>query len=313
MEKPILAVDIGGTKLLCGVIMPDGKCIVQCRRPLIDAAGFGQIREALLECAKQLRPYAPSGFCAVGVTIPGLADAKRGMWVFAPHSHISDVPVVKILKQDFKVPVFLENDVNSCALAERYFGNCRGKSDYLWITVSTGIGGGLILNGKLFTGQDGNAGEVGHIIVERDEAKALRCGCGHRGCAEAMASGTGIARRYMQLVPGASQTVTAEQIAELARSGDEAARQIYKETGVYLARAIGAAVNTLNLACVILGGGVAMAFDLFEDALRSTLAQEVFTQGNPGLEIMKTALGYEAALYGAAALALRGFQKNTPG
>jgi glucokinase len=247
----------------------------------------------------------------LGVTIPGLADPSRGLWVEASFSGIRDLPLVSILEKEFGLSVKIENDVNACALAERKFGCCGGPGyepvdDFLWITVSNGIGGAIFTGGKIYAGSAGNAGEIGHIIVE-EGPNARPCGAGHRGCAEAHASGRGLAKNYLSL--GGTWTIggkepDAKAIEALARRGDPAAMGAYELEGMYLGRVIGAAVNLLNPAKVIIGGGLSLAYDLFRASLEAALKTHVYQNANPQLRVEPSPLGYNAALLGAAALGL---------
>jgi glucokinase len=248
---------------------------------------------------------------AIGATIPGLADAKQGLWVEASFSGIRNLPFAEIMEKEFGLPVKVENDVNACAMAERHFGCCGGPGyekvdDFLWITVSNGIGGCVFANGKLYQGACGNAGEIGHVIVE-EGLNARPCKAGHRGCAEMHASGRALAKNYLAL--GGSWAIDglvpdAKAIDALARKGDAAAIAAYELEGLYLGRAIGAAVNLLNPAKVVIGGGVSLGYDLFKPALEASLEKHIYRNANPRLIVEPSPLGYNAALLGAAVLGL---------
>jgi glucokinase len=298
----VLAVDIGGSKVLCGVVGADGQVLRAQGEPLRADGGLGGLMDAIRRCAGAALDGQRVG--AVGATIPGLADAARGLWVYAPFSGLADIPIARMLADLFRVPVAIENDVNACALAEMRFGVCRDVRDFVWVTVSNGVGGAVVLDGRLYTGAHGNAGEVGHLRVEDDPAKALRCGCGRDGCLEAMASGTGLARRY------AEDGVTAKDIGARARAGEPKALAAMAQTGAYLGHAVATCVNILNPSAVILGGGVSQDFDLFSDALTQAYQSRVFTRANPDVRILRTGLGYNAALLGAATLGLGVFRQD---
>ena len=300
-SRQVLAVDIGGSKVLCGIVDQTGNVLRTQGEPLDTAKGLDGLTDAIRRCAAPI--IRDTAIDAIGATIPGLADAERGLWVYAPFSGLANIPMAQMLADMFHAPVAIENDVNACALAEMRFGACRDTRDFLWVTVSNGVGGAVVLDGRLYTGTHGNAGEVGHLRVEDDPAKTLRCGCGRDGCLEAMASGQGLARRYAE--PG----ITAKDIGARARAGEPKACAAMAQTGVYLGRAIADCVNILNPTAVILGGGVSQDFDLFSEALMQTYQTRVFTRANPDTRILPTALGYHAALLGAATLAL---EKATP-
>jgi len=240
----------------------------------------------------------------MGATIPGLADPERGLWVEASFSGIRELPFASIMEAELGLPVKIDNDGNACAKAERLFGCCKGADYFIWMTVSNGIGGAIFINGSLYSGSCGNAGEIGHVIVE-EGPNARPCKCGHSGCAEMQASGLGIARNYLSLggkpeIDG--EPPNARTIDALARTGDKTAVEAYELEGLYLGRAIGAAVNLINPQKVIIGGGVSLGFDLFWPSLSKTLETHVYRNANPGLVVEPTALGYNAGLLGAAAL-----------
>ncbi|MDO4585659.1 MAG: ROK family protein [Planctomycetia bacterium] len=255
----------------------------------------------------------------IGLTIPGLADGKRGDWIFAPFSGIADFPIASILSQKYDREVFADNDVNACAWGEKIFGVCQDIDDFLWITISNGIGGGLVLNGQIYPGTFGGAAEFGHFnIVENGNL----CGCGNRGCLEAHAAGPAIARRFRTILDNRAnelirfaaasgqkefedQTdldISAASIAQAAYNGYELAIQVFNETGHYLGRAAAFAANLINPSKIIIGGGVSGAFDLFQPEMERTFWSQVIGTANKNVKIEKTGLGYEAGLFGAASL-----------
>ena len=302
MTMNILAIDIGGS---------------QCRTAVatISHTGvtFAPISQRHLpsDCSKEklfaaldesIAESAPAGnYERIGITIPGLADSENGIWKYACFSGIRNVPIAKIMSEKLGgKPAFIDNDVNACALAERYFGNCRETKDFLWMTVSNGIGGGLVLDGKIYRGHFGNAGEIGHFCVV--EENGTRCGCGHYGCLEAEAAGPGIARRYAVLRKDATHVLTAKEIADRARQGDELAISVFDTTGFLIGKAASFAVNLLNLEKVVIGGGVSRSFDLLLPLMESSFRSKIFGDANPNTVFAQTGLGYDAGLVGAAAL-----------
>lgn len=299
-RQAVLACDIGGSKLLCGLVSRDGTIIDAEKIPLSPNLKIESLEICLERMYAQLRDRNPSWeITACGMTIPGLADAKRGIWVYACFSGISDYPIVSRMQEKFHLSVSIENDVNACALAEKMYGICQDCDDYLWVTVSNGVGGGLVLQGKIYQGAFGGAGEIGHVIVE--EGGAL-CPCGHHGCLEAMAAGPAITRRYEEKT---GQKIPAHQIAGLARAGNSDAEEVMAKTGEYIGKGLGKAACLLNVRRYVLGGGVMQSFDLLEEAIRKAFEKEAFERPNRKTEIVPTALHYEAGLLGAAALAWR--------
>ena len=351
-KTTILALDLGGSKMLSALVdvfeSADGERKTElrgvARRTLTKDAGRDGVWAAILDATAETFERTGESWDAVasiGATIPGVADPKRGYWVYAPFSGIADFPLADELRARFGKPVFADNDVNACAWAEKVFGACQGVDNFVWITISNGIGGGLVLDGKVYAGKFSGAAEIGHFnVVENGGAL---CGCGNRGCLEATAAGPGIARRYRESVANAAgvsdfsaendatspalrdawlrylasnkesvdlkaeveaaQSATAADVADEARRGNPLAVEVYNATGRYVGRAASYAANLVNPEKIVIGGGVAGAFDLFYPALWATFERCLFKATNKTLTIEKTGLGYEAGLMGAASLA----------
>ena len=301
----ILAIDIGGSKIRAGIVDPRGRILAIEREELEGDSTFDAVMARVLRILSELekKPIYRE-VTRAGATVPGLADPERGLWIYSPFSGIREAPLQSILSESLEMPVAIENDVNACALAEFCFGVCQGIENFIWITVSNGIGGGIVLDGKIYRGCSFNAGEIGHVNVE--EGGRL-CGCGNRGCLEAYASGASIAKRYAELMKGQKEGIAdidAKAIGVRARNGDKIALQIYHETGRFLGRAISHAVNLLNPQKVVLGGGVATDLELFLPSLEKTLDEFVFREANRGLCIEQTAFLSNAGLIGAAVVAM---------
>ncbi|MBE6685673.1 MAG: ROK family protein [Ruminococcaceae bacterium] len=300
MKKDVIfACDIGGSKLLCGFIDEKGSIID--KEKLIFPLEFTEetIESYILELytlLKERNPECKAVSC--GMTIPGLADPKNGIWVYACFSGISNFPIAERMSEKLGLSVYIENDVNACAYAESVFGICKDCSDYLWVTVSNGVGGGLVLNGQVYSGAFGGAGEIGHIIVEDN---GPLCPCGHKGCVEGVAAGPAISRRY-EAVTG--ENISALEISKRARNGEKLAVEVFKKTGEYIGKGLGSAASLLNLRRYVLGGGVMQSFDLMEEDIHKAFRNEAFSSPNKNAEIVLTALKYEAGLLGAASLAI---------
>ena len=301
----ILAIDIGGSQFRTALatISPAGLEFAPASQRLLPSDCTKEKLFAMLE--ESIAESAPHGnYERIGITIPGLADPDTGTWIYACFSGIRNVPIAKILSEKYGgKPVFIDNDVNACALAERQFGICKETKNFLWITVSNGIGGGLVLNGEIYRGHFGNAGEIGHFNVV--EENGFRCGCGNFGCLEAEAAGPGIARRYAALLKQESPQLSAKKIAELARTGDETARCVFDITGRLIGKAASYAVNLLNLEKIVIGGGVSNSFDLLFPLMEESLRAKMFRDANPKVVLEKTGLGLDAGLAGAVALAMK--------
>jgi glucokinase len=299
-----LAVDIGGSKFLVGLVKSSGEILCVEKHPWTELSPNGIVRDIKGAVRSLLGANPGMSPTIMGATIPGLADPKKGLWVEASFSGIRNLPFASIMETEFGLPSRIENDVNASAMAEKLFGCCKEVDHFTWVNVSNGIGGAIFINGSLYSGSSGNAGEIGHVIVE-EGPNARPCKCGLIGCAEMHAAGPGLARNYLSLggrweIDG--RPPTALSIAGLAKAGDIISKKTYELEGIYLGRAIGGAVNLLNPEKVVIGGGVSLGFDLFWPSLSKTLETHVYGNANPGLVVEPTALGYHAALLGAAAL-----------
>lgn len=302
MNVVSLAIDIGGSKCVVGLVDDQGAILAKRRfvwHTLNEKSMLADIfREgiALLEEHPSLSP------AFIGASIPGLADPGKGLWVEASFSGIRNLPIAAALSETFLLPAYIDNDGQACALAERLFGAGRDAEDFLYITVSNGIGGSIFTSGKLYNGVNGTAGEFGHCTVVED---GRPCKCGLKGCLEAHAAGPAIARNYQELggalMPDGKMADAAE-IARRATLGEENALQVYAMEGLYLGKVIATACNMLNPAKVILGGGVSLAFPLFEASLLETVYKHLYRAANPDLKILPTPLGYDGGLLGAAAV-----------
>lgn len=297
-KQTVFACDIGGSKLLCGFVTKTGKIVDTIRTPLYRDICIEELEDYIEASYQTLLSRNPDyQVVSCGMTIPGLADPKSGIWVHACFSGISQYAVVERMGKRLNLSVYIENDANACAWAEKVYGACRDCDNFLWVTVSNGVGGGLIIDGKIYEGPFGGAGEIGHVVVERN---GLVCPCGHKGCLEAMAAGPGIAKRYLNLT-GTSKN--AAQIADAAREGDADALAIIHETAEYIGNALGKAASLMNLERYVLGGGVMQSYDLMQEDIRKAFSEEAFENPNRKAEILQSALKYEAGLMGAAAVA----------
>ena len=293
--KNIFCVDIGGSKLICGALTVTGEIIDVFRAEYPKKYNVDTIINLIHEGYQKLKHH---NFFACGVAVPGLCDYQKGNWLYSPFSGIGDIPIAKIISNMTDLPTVADNDVNVSAMAEKYFGRCKNIDNFLWITISNGIGGGLYLGGELYRGQCLAAGEIGHFIVEQNGRK---CGCDNNGCLEAYASGASIAAIYNE---NTGNNLSAKNIAELARCGDAQAIKVWQNAGEYIGKASSYAANLLNIDTIVLGGGAAEAFDLLEPSATKALECYVFKKANPHIKILHSKPGRFAALMGCAALVI---------
>lgn len=306
-EPIVMVVDIGGSKYIPGFVDAKGNVLYEERREWkgVDAdAIVEQLKAALNDiCVKnpQLANMAKAG----GLTIPGFADPVTGVWVESDFLMIKDLPICDILSKEFHIPFFADNDCNACALAERYFGGAKEQKDFLYLTVSTGIGGALYLNEELYYGSFWHSGEIGLFVVEEDGRTADTAGV--KGVVEMYASGRGLTNNYLEsggLKEIEGRLPGGQEISQLAKQKDEAAVRALKLEGRYLGRTIANACAFADFGKVILGGGLSLMFDQYQEEI----FQE-FARIWPGrkIEMEATQLGYLGAFLGAAAVAVRGY------
>jgi glucokinase len=234
----------------------------------------------------------------VGLAAPGPADADAGVLHQAFDWGWHDVPLASLVAAAIGLPVRLDNDVNVCALAEMRFGAAAGVRDLVWIQLSTGVGGALVCGGRLYAGAAGLAGEVGHMILEEDGPS---CACGRRGCLQALVSGPAIARRHAE-AGGQARAGDARGVFAAAEAGEPAAGAVLDAVARDLGRALALVVNLLNPALVVLGGGVMDSLHPWLPAARAAMQARVIGEANRGVRVERSAVGYDAALLGAAVL-----------
>ena len=298
-KEVVFAVDIGGSKLMCGLVDRDGNVLKTEKCALLKDITIQKLEELIVGMFESLTSDGNYSVVSVGVNIPGLADPQNGVWVYACFSGISNYKISESLGSKLHLPIYIENDVNACALAEKVWGSCQDCNHYLWVTVSNGVGGGLVLNGEVYSGAFQGAGEFGHVVVEEN---GPQCPCGHFGCMEAVAAGPAISKRYFALT---RVELPAVEIAKLARDGDEIALEVLKKTGEYIGKGLGKVASILNLEKYVLGGGVMQSFDLMQESIVNAFKREAFSSPNQCAMICQTSLKYEAALLGAAAIGFR--------
>jgi len=315
MVQYVIGVDLGGTFTKLAALDRQGKVLGR-RKVLTGSHEDGEkilanLASVTTELCRELPDRKP---LAVGIGVPGILDLDGGLLVKSPNlSRLEGSPLRDWLAEALLCPVILENDANAAAVGEKWLGAGRKIESFLFITLGTGVGGGLILDGQLWKGVKGRAGEFGHLIVEPD---GLPCGCGGRGCLETYASATGIVRMAREAIgagrPSLIRELAGEQpdaidselVGYAAKHGDPVALEIYRQVGRYLGIAITDVVNLLDLHHFILGGGVSHALPLFAGYLRDEVRLRTFGIAVEEIRIMQAKCGEDAGLLGAGYLAL---------
>lgn len=310
-------VDLGGTKVYTALAAPDGKVLAETKIPTGAEQGLQHVVNRMVESVEQVLeaariPQKQLGALAVGA--PGPLDSDSGIIHQAPNLKWRNVPIKQILEQRLSIPVLLDNDANLAALGEYAYGAGQGEVNMVYITVSTGVGGALIIDGRLFRGSSGGAGEIGHMTLLPD---GPLCGCGNRGCLETLASGTAMAREARELVArgggkriiekagGEPGRIDSATIAAAAKAGDAEASAIINRAAGYLGIGVANVLNLLNPSLVILGGGVMEIGEPVWEGVRREVQARALEAARAGVKIVPARLGGRAGVMGAVALALK--------
>ena len=298
-DSVVIALDVGGTGIKCALVRPDGSVQHTERHPTDRERGTDAVVETILHLAEGLAKTAghirliPQ---AIGVVVPGVIDEVAGVAVWSANLGFRDVALKALLEARLGLPAALGHDVRAGGLAEARLGAGRDHRYVLVIPIGTGIAAASIMDGRVYTGANGAAGEIGHIVVRPD---GPLCGCGQRGCLETVASASAVARRYAALT---GRDATAEEVAMLATAADSAASRVWQETIDALADGLMTGIALFDPAIVIIGGGLAEAGDALLEPLRKAVGERITFHREPLLT--RAALGDEAGCLGAALLAL---------
>ncbi|BCG48051.1 ROK family protein [Citrifermentans bremense] len=290
MEGVCIGVDVGGTNLRFALVDKSGAVLCRESEPTEKVVASAPFVARLQGALRRLQGEAVAGgvrVAGVGIGVPGLVSAEGVVLSSVNLPALKGVDLGSELARALGVPVLVLNDANACALGEQRFGAGRRYRSWLMLTIGTGVGAGLILDGRLWTGANGLAGELGHLTVEPD---GRPCGCGNRGCLEQYTFATAIS----------SGNDSAAAVARRAASGDAAAVARFEEAGRYLGIAAAGVLNLLNLEAVILGGGVSESFELLAPAMRREIRSRTLALPGAAACVVKGALGPDAGVLGAA-------------
>lgn len=314
-NKPVLAMDIGGTKFVAAVVSTAGEIFSRQYKLTLADEGPEAVTGRMLETVKDLISNAgpTSAPSAIAIAAAGAIDSPSGTVTSSPNlPGWHNVPLKEIVQKATGIRTLLLNDASAAALGEHAFGAGRGVSNLIYITVSTGIGGGIIIDGRLYGGACGSAGEIGHTTID---VNGPHCSCGNIGCLEMLASGKAIAREAQRLISGGArscilelaegelQNITAQTVSAAAQRGDATARAIIAKAAAYLGVGLVNLVNTFNPEMIIVGGGVAKMGDSLLDGARRVVAERAFQLPARTVRIVPSQLGDNAGILGAVAFA----------
>ena len=296
------AIDIGGTKIAVGIVAENGRLITHQTTPTDPQAGVDAGLARITTMLKSAADQAGVSLTGIGIGCTGRHNVHKGILgnveAFLPGWE--NAPIAHHLGQRFGVPVVLENDADAAALGEYAFGTGQGVDRFIYLTVSTGIGGGLVFNGDLYRGVEGAHPEIGHHVIERD---GPLCFCGARGCWESLASGPALARWWLENHPASAEEVVAQDarhIANRAREGDAHAQAAISREAHYLGIGLANLITLFAPDRIALGGGVMQSWDLFAEETRVVIAQNCGLVPHHKVKISPVALGSEVVLVGTA-------------
>lgn len=315
-NKPVLAVDLGGTRIRAALISADWKLTAD-ERYLTRAAGEAQevIDQiiAAIENTLKISGLKSSQLHSISIAAPGPINYEKGTVTASPNiPSWQEVPLRSIIKDKFKAKTFIVHDASSAALAELQLGAGRGTKNMIYITVSTGIGAGIIIDGTLYSGATGSAGEVGHMTID---VNGPPCNCGNVGCLEVLASGTAVAREAIkriragektsitQLVNGKIDDVTAEKVDIAAQNGDALATQIITQAAYYFGVGLVNLVNIFNPEMIVIGGGMSRMGNRLLEPGRKLVRERAFKEPAGAVRIVTAMLGDNVGLFGAGVFA----------
>lgn len=308
-----IGIDVGGTNVKIALV-DDGKIIYSNSVPTYAQMGYeytvNNIKQAIRDLMKETETTS-ADIKGIGFDFPGQVDYKTGVVKLAPNiPGWVNVPIAQMIEDEFHIPTRIDNDVRCAALGEMNFGAGKGCQNFVCITVGTGIGSGLVVNGQLVRGAANAAGEIGHIKLQMKDGPI--CGCGDTGCLEAFASGPSIVAMAQDYLKSGKSTkfremagdgeITPYIVAKAAEAGDPVAKRIFTIIGEYVGMGLVSVINLLNPEKVIIGGGVAEAGDLLLEPIRKTIKERAMVVARESVEVVPAELGNSAGVIGASML-----------
>lgn len=308
-----IGIDLGGTNISTGIVDENGNILVKASTPTMNGRNSEDILEDMAEISKKLMKelnVTEKDIEAIGVGLPGLIDKKKGVSIYANNLNFNNINIVEEMQKRIDVPCYIENDANCAAIGENVCGVAYGSKNLIYITIGTGLGAGIIINGKVFDGSFGGGGEAGHMVIV---AEGEECTCGRKGCWEAYASASALRRegriaaakypnsKIYDLVDGNIKLIDAKTVFDAADLGDEVAIEIIDMYIKYLAVGLVNLVNIFQPEAIIIGGGVCAQGDKLINPLKEILSKRVYG-GQLKTKLCIATLGNDAGIVGAAML-----------
>jgi glucokinase len=318
VAKIVLSIDLGGTKILTVLVDENGTILSRDHTPTPAARGPDAVIEAIMSSSDQVLKHVKvemKDITAVSIAAAGPSDMQKGILFTSPNlPGWKNVHLKDILSQKTGKPTYFLNDARAAALGEFYFGSAKGSKDCIYVTISTGIGGGIIINNELYTGAAGTAGEIGHTVIDDD---GPLCNCGNKGCWEMLASGTALAESAKRQIKEGTQTsitrfaggdiekVNAQAINEAAIDGDQLAQQLISRTAYYLGVGFANLINIFSPELIVIGGGLSNIGDRLLLPAYEEAKRRAFTQPYEVTRFVTAALGLDSGVMGAAGFAFK--------
>lgn len=309
MKEIVLACDLGGTNLRMAAVDRDGRIVFRTKRDTPKSDRADDIVRSMVEAAAECRAAVGDGATVVSISaaVPATVNVEKGILMKAPNvPSLDGFRLVAALENELGFRAVIENDANSAAIGEAWLGASRDVRNSIMVTLGTGVGGGIIIDGRPLRGVDGTAGEIGHICVEPFGAP---CGCGARGCVEQYSSATAVVRiarelegQYQKSVLQNRPRLTSLDVYEAGREGDELALEVFRRMGFYLGIALADLVNVLNPEVIVVGGGASAGWDLFVRHVEEQIAARAFREPALRARLVRAVLGDDAGILGAAKL-----------
>jgi glucokinase len=317
-----LGVDLGGSKILAAVVGPHGEIVSSDESITPATKGREAIMQSIVDSANRALERAGvaiSEICAIGMGAAGISNPEAGILFSSPNlPGLRNVLMRDIMQEKLGKKTFLINDANAAALGEFYFGAARGAHNFIYITLSTGIGGGIVLDDKIYTGAIGAAGEVGHMTIDDN---GPICNCGNKGCWEMLASATALAREarhrikegvktsILEYAEGDIEKVTAQIIHSAAEQGDRLAKKLITRTGYYVGVGLANLINIFNPELIVIGGGLSNIGDMLLEPAFKTAGERAYKEAFQAVRFASAELGRNSGVLGAAAFALQEITK----
>ncbi len=320
----VLGVDLGGSKILTAVVNIEGEMLSRDHSITPAAKGPEAVIQAMLESAE--RALSQAGIAAaeleaICIGAPGLSSPETGVLFTSPNlPGWKDVPLRDIIEDKMGVKTLLINDANAAALGELYFGAAKGARNFICITLGTGIGGGIVIDGEIYAGSLGTAGEIGHMTID---ASGPKCNCGNTGCWETLASGTALEREARRRITDGAETtilnyaegdinkVNAEAVHKAAQNGDTLAKEIIAQTGYYVGVGLANLINIFNPELIVIGGGLSNIGDMLLEPAYKAAGERAYRAAFDSVRFARAELGRNSGVIGAAAYAFREIEKSS--